>query len=171
MFVGTLASVSHTRFDEAQDTGVGNARAPQPVDAARPRLVGCPIVKGESPLWGVLMSAVGASFVVVAAALVIVSQRAAKEPAQGAPSASATAAPDNAAIVGADATPPALPSDGGAPEDASTKPEADAGSDASTDAATTETTAPAPAAASAPAKPKSPTAPKKAVKPKPKKPR
>jgi hypothetical protein len=148
------------------------SRALHPVDGDRFGLVVWLIVKGESPLWGVLMSAVGASFVVVAVALGIVSKGAADE---AGPEASATAMPDNALIqaapTAAGSTPPAALTDGGAPADASIAPEisADAGPDGSADAASPE---PSAAAVTAPPKPKSPLPAKKTpVRPKPKKPR
>ncbi|NUQ72837.1 MAG: hypothetical protein HUU21_04700, partial [Polyangiaceae bacterium] len=89
-------------------------------------------MKGESPLWGVLMSATGASFLIVAVALVLVSKRAADEAALAA--AVATGAPDNVSIPSASAEPAALvvpttsPTESDAPQEAEMS--ADAGADA-----------------------------------------
>jgi hypothetical protein len=101
----------------------------------RPALLDCYVVKGESAIWNVLMSATGASFVVVAIALVAYSKRT-TDAAGGEPTAviEASAGPEAASAGPIDAG-PALADADAPPADASAAADtlADAGPDGAVD--------------------------------------
>ena len=104
------------------------------VDDWRPRLLCCEVVKGESGIWNVLMSATGASFVVVAVALVTYSMRT-TDVASGAPTEVIAASADaEAASAGSIDAGPAVADDAAAPADASAATDTlDAGADGAVD--------------------------------------
>jgi hypothetical protein len=98
------------------------------VDERRPLLLHCEIVKGESAIWNVLLSATGASFLIVAVALVAYSMRSPEDLGASDTVVAASADPELAGAGAADAGPDAAaatepvadaaPGDGSAAEDA-----------------------------------------------------